>query len=370
MKKERGVFQRPPNSGVWWVCYADGYGKIHREKAGPRSLARALYQKRKTEVREGRFFPPRRRREILFGDFIKLYLKDYARANKRSWRDDRSRSKRLIEHFKGSSLGEISPQMIEQFKAKLIPELSPASVNRHLALVKTIFTKAIEWGKIEKSPAAKIKLLQESNQRTRFLTESEEEKLKAVMATDPESWALVEFAFHTGLRRAEMFTLVWTNVNLKNKVITIPRAKSGKARYVSLNSRVMEILRDLPSRMRGRWVFVSSNGSTPMIGSNFVKRVFRPALNKAGIEGFRWHDLRHTFASRLVMRGTDLRSVMELMGHKDIKHTMRYSHLSNSHLDRAVEVLVRPPNKGMTDAPTGTKQVRDSYSATDKGLRG
>jgi site-specific recombinase XerD len=373
MRGERGIFERPPGSGIWWVRYADHYGKIHREKVGvKRSLARARYEQRKTEVREKRFFPPRRKREILFADFVQLYLRNYAKLNKRSWQDDRGRSRRLLAYFGRSSLGEITQLDVEQFKAKLAQEVSPASTNRYLSLLKSIFNRAVEWSKIEKSPAAKVKLLREDNRRTRYLTEEEEERLKAVMT--PRSWLLVEFAIHTGLRRGEQFGLLWENVDLENRVITIPLSKSGKTRHVPLNSRALEILRCLPSRLRERednnphWVFLSSNGITPIIGSNFVKRIFRPALKKAGIEGFRWHDLRHTFGSRLVMRGTDLRSVMELMGHSKIDMTMRYAHLSNRHIAEAVEVLVDPKKQGPGDTLTGTKEAQEGYPAIDRGL--
>lgn len=87
MGKDRGIFERPRESGIWWVRYADNFGRIHREKVGPKGLAKATYQKRKTEVREGKFFPEtlRRKREMLFKDMVKLYLEDHARPNKRSY---------------------------------------------------------------------------------------------------------------------------------------------------------------------------------------------------------------------------------------------------------------------------------------------
>jgi len=108
--------------------------------------------------------------------------------------------------------------------------------------------------------------------------------------------------------------------------------------------------------MKGEWVFPSSKETTPMSGNNFTKRVFIPAVKKAEIENFRWHDLRHTFASRLVMKGNDLRTVQELMGHKDIKMTLRYSHLSPAHKMTAVQTLVQPKQDRQTETGTAKKK--------------
>ena len=105
-----------------------------------------------------------------------------------------------------------------------------------------------------------------------------------------------------------------------------------------MNDNVRAILRDLPSRMRSEYVFPNRNGN-PMSPDNFINRSFKTALKKAGIENFRWHDLRHTFASRLVMKGVPLTTVKELMGHKTIQMTLRYAHLSPSHLLEAVQQL-------------------------------
>jgi site-specific recombinase XerD len=357
-KKERGIFERPKDSGIWWVRYADNFGRIHREKVGPKGLAKTVYQKRKVEVKEGKFFPEnlRRRREILFKDMVKLYLEDHARPNKRSYRDDCRRVKRLLDAFGEKALSEISTQDAARFKARLSQEVSPATVNRFLALLKTIFNKGIQWGKTKDNPARGVKLFKENGQRVRFLSEEEEDNLKTEFP--PEYWPLVEFAIHTGTRQGEMFNLRWTDINFQTKIITIPipQSKSGEMKHIPMNDRVIEILRALPSRMKGEWVFPSSKETTPMNGNNFTKRVFIPAVKKAEIENFRWHDLRHTFASRLVMKGNDLRTVQELMGHKDIKMTLRYSHLSPAHKMKAVQTLIQPKKEGQTE--TGTDTVK------------
>ena len=151
---------------------------------------------------------------------------------------------------------------------------------------------------------------------------------------------MINVALHTGLRRGELFALKWNTVDFNTALITIPRTKSGETRRVPMNGSVAETLRNLPGRMRNEYVFTSKAG-TPLNPQNFINRVFGPALRRGGISYFRWHDLRHTFASRLVMAGVDLRTVQELLGHKTIAMTLRYSHLSPRHLQAVVEGLSR-----------------------------
>jgi integrase len=159
---------------------------------------------------------------------------------------------------------------------------------------------------------------------------------------------LVAVAVHTGLRRAEQFHLRWEDVDFANGILTVPLAKHGGARRVPMNDTVRDFLRAQPSRLKGTYVFPSLTGETPLDACNFVRRVFLPALAKASIEGFRWHDLRHTFASRLAMAGVDLRTVQELMGHKTLAMTLRYAHLSPAHQRDAVQRLNREPTATTT----------------------
>jgi integrase len=138
------------------------------------------------------------------------------------------------------------------------------------------------------------------------------------------------------MRRGEQFNLCWEHVNFQTRTLTIPHSKHGEVRHIPMNDRAVKILRTLSSRLNSPWVFTSASGKTPMDADNFIYRTFKPALKKATINDFRWHDLRHTFASRLVMDGTDLRTVQELLGHKSFTMTVKYSHLSPRHKMDAV----------------------------------
>jgi integrase len=166
----------------------------------------------------------------------------------------------------------------------------------------------------------------------------------------------VEVALHTGMRRGEQFNLRWRDVNFHSRTITIPRSKSGETRFVRMNDRVMEILHASPSRLKSGWVFPSETGETPIDANNFINRVFNPVLAEAKVKDFHWHDLRHAFASRLTMAGVDLRTLQELMGHKTIKMTLRYSHLSPTHTLEAVNKLCFAAQAGSTKGGTEEKE--------------
>jgi integrase len=225
-RRERGIFERPKNSGIWWVRYADEQGRLHREKVGPKALAQKVYQKRKTEIQERRFFPEHfRRREITLADAIDDYLARI-KGRLRSYRDYARNGARWKAIFPAKTLRQILPGDIERYVAKRITEVAPASVNRELAFLKRLFNVAIADGNAETNPVRAVKLLQENNQRVRFLTEGEEEQLRR--AIGEEQWPAVAFALNTGLRKSEQFTLRWEHVDFNVGVITseIPRHSS------------------------------------------------------------------------------------------------------------------------------------------------
>ena len=372
-RRERGIFERPKDSGIWWVVYFDENGRKHREKVGPKSLALKVYRKRKNEIAERRFFPESiRRREVLLSAMIDDYLEQV--KGKRLYREAERYGRFWSRALKGKTLRQITPGDIERYRNKrlvgeaLLPvkkqgskettleKAKPASiatVNRELAFLKHLFNVAITDGKAEANPVRSVKLLEENNTRVRFLDDSEEGRLRQAIGED--EWPKVAVAINTGLRQAEQFRLRWENVDFANGVLTVPRSKHGRKRHVPMNDTVREILRNLPSRLKSEWVFPSVTDESPLDARNYVNRVFLPALKSAKIYGLRWHDLRHTFASRLVMAGVDLRTVQELMGHETLEMTMRYAHLSPGHRLEAVQRLNPKPTDTTTD--TGKSEV-------------
>ncbi len=350
---DRGIFERPKGSGVWWVRYTDGNGKLHREKVGPKGLAKKVYQARKTAIREGRFFPDDiRRREVLLADMIDDVLKR-AKGRIRAYSDYERYGRDWKLALPEKTLAQITPGDVERYQARRAETRAPATVNREVKFLKRVFNVAIADGKVATNPVNAVTLYKENNERVRFLSDDEEHRLAESLGD--EEWPIAQLAIHTGLRRGEQFTLLWANVDFTTGLITIPLSKSGKLRRVPMNETAREILRALPSRCHSAYVFPSTTGKEPQDAHSYVRRVFRPAVEQAGIEeGLRWHDLRHTFASRLVMAGVDLRTVQELMGHQSITTTLRYAHLSPGHQLDAIKRL----DAARSDTSTDTSASR------------
>ena len=357
----RGLFERPKGSDIWWVRYHDESGREHRESVGRKSLALKVYQKRKNEIQERRFFPERiRRRDVLLSATIDDFLtrnKDRLR-----WFDHYERyGKMWKDALPRRTLREIVPGDIERYVAKrraaarLKPRrkerpLAPATINRELAFLRRVFNVAIEDGKLEVNPVRPKMFSKENNQRVRFLSAEEETALRE--AIGEEAWPMVAVAMHTGLRRGEQFNLLWENIDFATGLVTVRCSKHGETRRVPMNDTVREILRTRPSRLKSDYVFPNVTGEKATDAQNFVNRRFLPALAAAGIGRFSWHCLRHTFASRLVMAGVDIRTVQELMGHKTLTMTLRYSHLSPEHQLDAVKRL----DRAQTGTTTGTSE--------------
>jgi len=336
--KDRGLFERPKRSGIWWIRYNDATGHEHRERVGAKGLSRRLYEKRKTEIREGRYFPPEHRRVLLVREILDDYRR-WAETSGRTIADSGLAYKRLYDSFGSKPADALLPDEIETFMLSLSQTLSPASVNRHLQLLRAAYNRALRAEKLTRNPFRHVRLFKENNERVRYLTEEEETRLKKVLSE--KNWNLVEVAMHTGLRREKQFNLRWANIDFHTCTITVLKPKNGERRYVPMNDRVKEIFQNLSSRLKSEWVFPSETGKTPLNPNNFTNRVFKPALEdkRAKITDFHWHDLRHTFASRLVMKGVDLYTVQILLGHKTPEMVQRYAHLSPGHLRQAVEKL-------------------------------
>jgi integrase len=292
-------------------------------------------------VQERRFFPEQiRRRDVLLSKVIDDHL-DRAKSTLRHFYHYRRYGRYWKDALGTKALREILPADIERYVAERIGQVKPATVNRELAFLKRVFNVAIANQQAETNPVRQVKLFRENNQRVRFLSDDEEQKLREGIGE--EQWPLVAFALHTGLRQSEQFGLRWQDVDFATGIITIERSKHGGAHRLPMNDHVRDLLRSRESRLKSRYVFPSQTGESAIDVHNYMSRVFGPALAKAKVENFRWHDLRHTFASRLVMAGVDLRTVQELLGHKTITMTLRYSHLSPAHQLDAVQRLISRP---------------------------
>jgi integrase len=337
------IYKRGNN---WYIDFFFKGQRI-RESIGPsRKGAETVIAKRKAEIAENKFLDKRKEPDpIKFYDFAKEYLQ-WSKANKKpgTFVREISTMRRLNNVFENHILQQLTTWQIEKWKAKRKEEVKPATVNRELSLLKHMFSKAIEWEKAKENPAKKVKLLKGEVKRVRFLMPDEIQKLLSNCADHLKP--IVTVALHTGMRKGELLNLQWDQVNFDQRIISILNTKNHERRDIPMNETVKTTLKE----MERKSPYVFCNGD----GGNFlnVRRSFETALRKSGIENFRFHDLRHTFASNLVMEGVDIMTVKELMGHKDLTMTLRYAHLAPNHKMRAINILDRimsqnPPHSVM-----------------------
>jgi len=327
-----GIFQKRNN---WYIDYYVK-GRRKRKKIGPsKKLALQVLNDVRLKIAKGEYLGIYEDKKIPFDEYVKQYL-DYSKANKAQStysRQDRICTARLKSAFKDKYIYEISPLMIEKYKAKRLETVSPASVNRELACLKHMYTKAIEWGYVRENPAKAVRLLKEAPGRLRYLNPDDVEKL--INACSDHLRPMVITALNTGMRKSEILNLRWQEIDLVNRKITVINAKNNESRVIPINQTLYQELLGLSKRAKGEYVFPDRNGHP----FKEVKTAFSSTLKRAGIEDFRFHDLRHTFGSHLIMQGVDIRTVQQVMGHKEIRMTMRYSHLSPEYVQEAMERL-------------------------------
>lgn len=320
--------------------YVDGQRK--RESAGfSKKVAEVLAAKRIAEIAEGKYLDVRKSKKTKFAEFCNEYLEKYAKVNKRSWTRDRTSINVLRPFFGNRRLSQITPRLIEDYKIHREKSVCKATVNRELACLRRIFSIAMDWGKASDTPfkGKAVKFFKEEKFRLRFLTKEEIARLLISCEETPKAAHLkpiVVLALNTGMRKGEILNLTWDQIDFENRIITLTRTKTNEERHIPMNDSLISTLENIKnSYVRSDLVF----GRTPEKPFLDVRRSFTAALKRASISNFRFHDLRHTFASHLVMGGVDLRTVMELLGHRDIKMTLKYAHLSPEHQLDSVEML-------------------------------
>lgn len=373
-KAVRGTFEKVPGSGIWWVRYADASGRIRREKVGNKGAATKLYQKRKTEVLQGNKLPEQfRAKKVTFSELADDAI-EWSKAHKLTWEDDEIRLKPMRVAFGTRAAESITPQEIERWfalegvsrnkgKRREGKTWKPATFNRYKALLSMVYRQGIKNRKISVNPAREIERRRENNARDRYLSGQEEASLRDVITESwPERIPEFDIAINSGMRRGEQYNCEWGFVDLERKMLTVPRSKHGEKRRVYLNDRSVSAFQTL-------WRF--SEGTGKVFGHLYTsdhtkgaREWFESALSRAGISNFHWHDLRHTFASRLVMAGVDIFTVKELLGHKNIQMTMRYAHLAPVHQLDAVQRLCDTGvgQSGATDTTTDTSPFESPSS--------
>jgi integrase len=332
------VFQR---GAAWWIDFKDARGIRHRKKVGPsKRIAK--------EVLDGILGNVARRQHlgfiedspILFADFAEVWWERIAHTLKprsqERWRG--ILDKHLKPAFSGALRG-VTAALAESYVGRRIERgAQPATVNREATVLKHIMRRAVEWEYLSRNPFldsqgrpfSGLKALREPGGRTRFLSLEEIDQVLAACATSQSSYLrpFVVVALNTGMRRNEILGLTRKSVDWANHLVTLTDTKNGETRHVYLNDAALTALQSLPPRLDTPRLFP--------LGPNQVTMLFGRAMKRAGVEDFRLHDLRHTFASHQAMSGVAARGLQALLGHKDGRMTARYSHLSDAYLKAAV----------------------------------
>jgi integrase len=324
-----GVFKK---QNVFWIDYYVN-GQRKRERIGPdKRLAETVLRKRKVEIAEERYLDKRKVPRCSFDELADLYL-EWAQVNHQGYAATRSRIKLLRTEFGSKQLTEVTSLLVDGYIAKRAAVRKPATVNREIQILHHMFCKVIEWGKALANPIQHQRPLRTNNRRLRYLSLEEMEQL--LVEADEVLRPILIAALHTGFRRSELFQLTWQDIDFRQGVIRVVHTKNGERRELPMTNTLRESLQQLPRRLNSDHVFPGKTGR----GLVDIRKRFHRALREAGIKDFVFHDLRHTFASHLVMAGVDLMTVKEFLGHKDIKMTLRYAHLAPDYKRAAISRL-------------------------------
>lgn len=308
--------------------------------------ARKWTQQTEAAIREGRHFKTTEAKRRTLSDMVDRYIETLLSADPVS-----TNIKNTMLHLNWwknelgqYSLAEVSPAIIAEKRDKLSSELtnrnkkrSPSTVVRYMAALSHAFTIAMkEWGWLDDSPMRRVTKPKEPRGRVRFLSDEERSRLLSACkeSESPHLYTAVVLALSTGGRRMEILALSWKNVDLNRGVITLHETKNGERRVLPLAGHALELMkqRSKVRLLNSQLVFPGKNLKTPVD----LRTPFETALKRAGIEDFRWHDLRHSCASYLAMNGASLAEIAEILGHKTLQMVKRYAHLSDAHTSKVV----------------------------------
>jgi len=289
-------------------------------------------------IREGRYFKTTEARKHTVADAIQRYKESVLPAKK-----DRKKQESQLDWWAGElgpyTLADVTPALLGETRDKLGQDRGPATVVRYLAALSHVFTVAVkEWGWLENNPMRKVGKPTEPRGRVRFLSDDttdgiDGERTRLLNAckksSNPYLHTIVVLALSTGMRQGEILNLRWPDVDLNNGRIILHETKNGERRVVPLVGHALELLKASSKvrRLDTDLLFPGRNPQKPV----FIRAPWLEAVKAAGIEDLKFHDLRHSAASYMLMSGASLGEIAELLGHKTLQMVKRYSHLSESH---------------------------------------
>ncbi|HKQ34015.1 MAG TPA: site-specific integrase [Nitrospiraceae bacterium] len=343
--RDRGVTFK---EGAWWTrLYLHGRERWYR--CDNKTQAKALYGRLKGEQREGKLFD--KQKPAPFKELADDYHAIVDARRRRSG-DDHARLSRWKAVFGDQDANTITARQIERVLADLQNEgRLPATVLRYLTVLKAVFNRGKRLGVLRENPSSRVQTPKPNNVLVRYLIASQEADLLASLPA--RFHPIVATALHTGLRQGELLRLRWADIDWTVGVLTIHETKAGERRRVPMNS----VMQTLLTGMRDTEKPASTDRVFPH-DQRYLRRIFAKAVARAGLAPFRFHDLRHTFASRLAMNGANDRTLMALGGWKSPRMLDRYAHLSPAHLWQAIE--------GLAQTRTGSKTGSAGESLTEE----
>ena len=311
--------------------------------------ARAWAAKRENAVREGVDFPERRSRRRTLGELIAKYESEVLPGFGRKEQKERRGKLRLwvaelgaerpVVDIRTAEISEARTRIAEGWHREGLEHrpLSPSTQNRYLRVLSHVFAKACkEWEWTRDNPVSRLRARQEPRGRVRFLSIDEQKRLLAACqeSSEPRLYPLAVLGLGTGARQGELLALRWRDIDLGQRRVIVQETKNGERRTLALAGPALEVLREL-SRVRRigtDLVFVGSRGK-----HSFPEKAWKQALRDTKLQDFRFHDLRHTFASYLAMSGATLAELAEALGHKTLAMVKRYAHLTEQHVSGVVD---------------------------------
>jgi integrase len=332
-----GLFKRKNSPYYFMKFQLNGQRIYESTKTKNKKLAEEIYQNRRNQILYGeKPLIKEPIKQITFVELAKKY-KDWINGRQKSAKNKGYVINALVNSLGNLRLIDFSVELVEKIQTDLLKEKSIVSSNRTIAIIQAMFTKALDWEMIKEEDlkrVRKVKQLKGEAKRLRYLSDDEAERL--IYNCDKNLKNIVITALNTGMRKSEILKLTWDRVDLRNRIILLDKTKNGQRREIPINNTLLNVLSDIIRNLKTDYMFYNPETLKPYCD---IQKSFTTALKKSKIFDFHFHDLRHTFASRLVMAGIDLTTVKELLGHKDIKMTLRYSHLSQAHIKKAVEIL-------------------------------
>jgi integrase len=335
----------------WQIDYLDPGGKRVRQSFKTRKEAAAELGKRVSLIAEGRYLDVKPECKTTLKELCKRYRKNL--GNQSSFKNAKEKylsnfkksfgKYRILSTITYAEVGTYRNQLRQKPVTAIRNEVEivvralrkDASVNREMSCLHHLFSKAVEWGLMEKSPFEHKKslILKENNKRLRFLNDAEISSLLAACSLHLRP--IVSCAILTGMRRGEILSLKWEQV--RNGFIYLERTKTNEARQIPVSDALEAVFKVIRRRehLRSDYVFTFRQERI----QDTVKKAFAGAVKKVGLVDFHFHDLRHTFASQVLLNGGTLHDLRELLGHKSMTMTLRYSHLTQESKRKAVNLL-------------------------------